>query len=122
MWAERPLMFGLIAFALLLLAADVTVPGPVLLVVGWLWVNTHGSFPLGIVLLGLLALGRRLDGEDPSHELSTLAWTAGGMMLGGLNPVGPKLLFFPIDLLQRTGGLSGEIGRAAGRERGGQYG
>src|SRR3546814_11260337 len=28
------------------------------------------------------------------------------MLLGGLNPVGPKLLFFPIDLLQRQEVLS----------------
>jgi hypothetical protein len=70
--------------------------------VGWLWVNTHGSFPLGLVAIAALALGRRLDGEHPTRELIALKWSALGVLAGGvLNPVGPKLLAFPITMLAR---------------------
>jgi hypothetical protein len=75
--------------------------------VGWVWVNTHGSFPLGIVLLVLLAVGRKLDGEHPAAELRALRWSVAGIVAGGLlNPVGPALLSFPVALLSRNDLLS----------------
>ena len=54
MWAPRPLMVGLVLLGLTLLVAEGRIPAPVLLPVFWLWVNSHGSFPLGLVALGLL--------------------------------------------------------------------
>ncbi len=81
-WAERPFMVGLIAFALVALAAD-------------------GSFPLGIVYLLVIALGSRLDGLDWRPHLRCL-WLAGvGMLLGAVGPLGPRVLIFPVELLQR---------------------
>jgi hypothetical protein len=64
------------------------------------WVNSHGSFPLGIVYLVVVALGRRLDHLDASVELRALRWLVGGIAVGALNPLGPKLLLFPAQLLQ----------------------
>jgi hypothetical protein len=101
-WSERPLMFGLLFMAVVLLAADGVVRTWWLVPVGWLWVNTHGSFPLGVVVLVALAVGARLDRDDAGRELRALRDLALGCLVGGvLSPVGPVLLTFPVTLLQR---------------------
>ncbi|HEY6531864.1 MAG TPA: hypothetical protein VIY72_06150 [Acidimicrobiales bacterium] len=101
MWSPRPLMIGLVLLGVTVLVAEGRIPAPVLLPVFWLWVNSHGSFPLGLVALGCYALGARLDGDRRPHELRALAWAAGGTVLGAINPLGPVLLTFPVTLLQR---------------------
>ncbi len=102
LWVERPLLFGLLGMALLLLVAEGGLH-PAWLVPGmWVWVNTHGSFPLAVVALGALAAGRRLDGERPDRELRALGWTMVGIAAAALNPLGPRLLAFPLELLRRT--------------------
>ncbi len=101
-WSERPLLFGLLALALVLLAAEGDLDPRWLVPVLWIWVNAHGSFPLGFVALALLALGRRLDGEHPGTELAALKWAAVGLVLAAINPLGPGLLAFPLELARRT--------------------
>ena len=100
-WVERPLLFGLLAFAIVLLAADGRVKPLWLVPTMWFWVNVHGSFPLGLVALGVLALGRRLDRGDPRVELAALKWATIGVAVGAVNPVGPRLLVFPVELLSK---------------------
>ncbi len=102
-WLQRPLLFGLLALAVLWLVAeerrDARWAAPVMA----LWVNVHGSFPLGLVLLAARAAGRRLDGEDLAHDRRLLGWAALGTVVGGVaNPVGPALLLFPLRLLSRN--------------------
>ena len=65
----------------------------------YIWVNSHGSFPLGILALLLLWAGRRLDKEDGTTEWRCLKWASLGVPIAGLNPYGPKLLIFPVYLL-----------------------
>ncbi|MDP1819658.1 MAG: hypothetical protein Q8K58_07150 [Acidimicrobiales bacterium] len=105
-WAERPLLFGLLALGLTVLAAEDGLGPRWLLPVGSLWVNTHGSFPLGIVYLVVVIVGRRLDGEAPAIEVRALAWLAGGVAAGAIGPLGPRILLFPLELLQRQDLLS----------------
>ena len=105
-WVERPLLFGLVALGLVLLAAEGRLDPRWLVLVMWVWVNVHGSFPLGLVAIALLALGRRLDRESPAVELAALKWAAIGVAVGAINPVGPRLLFFPVELLRRQDVLS----------------
>jgi hypothetical protein len=122
-WTSRPLLFGLACLAFTLLAAESDLDPRWLVPVGWLWVNTHGSFPLGLVALGALALGAWLDGGSPVRELRALRWLALGTVVGGvLNPVGPKMLVFPITMLSRHDILanviewqSPDFGRTASR-------
>ena len=105
-WVPRPLLLGIALFAALLVVAqehrDPRWAVPLL----WVWVNSHGSFPLGLVALGALALGERLDGKDPKPTLRVLAWAAVGTVLGAIGPVGPQLLWFPVQLLGRMDILS----------------
>ncbi len=99
-WSERPLLVGLIAMGLAVLAGEGELDPRWLLPLGWVWVNSHGSFPIGVAYLLVVALGRRLDHLDASVELRAFRWLTGGVLLGAVNPLGPKLLVFPVQLLQ----------------------
>jgi hypothetical protein len=101
LWAERPFMIGLIAFSLTVLAAGGGLDPRWLVPIGWIWVNSHGSFPLGLVYLGVAALGSRLDGESWREEVRCLRWAALGVVAGAISPLGPRILVFPVELLQR---------------------
>jgi len=95
LWSGRPLLFGLIGLALVLLAAEGRLDPRWLVPAGWVWVNTHGSFPLALALLVLLAVGTRLDTGAWGGERRVLGWAAAGLALGAVNPLGPRLLLFP---------------------------
>ena len=106
-WTERPLLFSLVIMAAVVLLAERDQAPPwLVLPLMWVWVNVHGSFPLGLVYLGARLVGRRIDGAPPGN-LPRLAVLAGvGTLLGALNPLGPRLLVFPFELLSRNDLLS----------------
>ena len=101
-WAERPMLFGFVGLAALYVLANGAGPTWVAAPLLWVWVNTHGSFPMGLVLLGTLVVGRWLDRESARRELRVSAWAGLGLLLGAVNPIGPKLLVFPIELLGKA--------------------
>ncbi|HYT38590.1 MAG TPA: serine hydrolase [Acidimicrobiia bacterium] len=109
LWAARPLFLGLLALIGLLWIVEVprswlgrrtlwTVPGLM-----WLWVNTHGTFALGFLYLGLHLAGRWLDGAPPWRGRERRLSQAVGLALAVslVNPYGPGLLLFPVHLLGR---------------------
>ncbi|HJR24468.1 MAG TPA: hypothetical protein VJ804_03280, partial [Acidimicrobiales bacterium] len=100
-WSQRPLLFGLLFLGLTVLAAQGAFDPRWLVPVGWLWVNTHGSFPLGLVYLVVVLVGRRLDRDLSEVESRCLRWLLVGVLLGAVNPLGPELLLFPVELLQK---------------------
>ncbi|MFL6204124.1 MAG: hypothetical protein ACJ739_02120 [Acidimicrobiales bacterium] len=106
LWAERPFMVGLVCLALTALAMDDRLDPRWLVPIGWVWVNSHGSFPLGLVLLVVAAVGRRLDGAHPAVELRALRWALLGTLLGAVSPLGPRALLFPLELLRQQDVLS----------------
>jgi hypothetical protein len=102
-WSERPLMIGLVAMGLVLAVAYDKMPAWTLLPIGWIWVNSHGSFVLAPVLLVAIAVGDALDaGSIRRIKLSTLAWCCGGLLSGMLGPLGPRALTFPVVALRRS--------------------
>jgi hypothetical protein len=102
-WSPRPLLIGLVLMAVVMLALEARVDPRWLVPAMWVWVNAHGSFPLATVVVAAVVLGRRLDKQDPHHELRVLRYTIIGTLFGGLiNPVGPRLLLFPLELLRRS--------------------
>lgn len=110
LWAERPLMLGLLGLAAVVLAAEGALDPRWLVPVGWLWVNVHGSFPLGLAYLVVVLIGSRLDGGGwAGAERRSLGWSALGMVLGAVGPLGPRVLVFPVELLQRQDVLSNVI-------------
>jgi len=105
-WAERPMLFGFVGLAALYVLANGAGPAWVAAPLLWIWVNTHGSFPMGFVLLGTLVIGCWLDRTSARRELQVSAWAGVGLLLGAINPIGPKLLVFPIELLGKAETLS----------------
>jgi len=105
-WAERPMLFGFVGLAALYVLANGAGPAWVAVPLLWVWVNTHGSFPMGFVLLGTLVVGTWLDRRSARRELQVSAWAGSGLLLGAINPIGPKLLVFPIELLGKAETLS----------------
>lgn len=101
LWTERPLMIGLIALAFVVLAGEGALAPMWLVPVGWLWVNAHGSFPLGLAYLAVLTIGTRLDRGSATVEWRALRWLSAGVLLGAVSPLGPAVLTFPVELLQR---------------------
>lgn len=101
-WTGRPLLFGLVGLAAVLLACDGHLDPRWLVPAGWVWVNTHGSFPFAALVVVVLAVGTRLDTGAWGRELRVLRWTALGVAAGAISPLGPKLLLFPLRLGERT--------------------
>lgn len=122
--AERPLLVGLVGVGLCVLAIDGRVDPRWLLPMGWVWVSSHGSFPLGLAIVGVAWVGVRLDRGDDRVERQSLVWMVLGLLLGAVNPLGPRLLWFPVELLGRTDLLREHVleWRAFGLDAPGAYG
>lgn len=102
-WSERPYMIGFIGLGLVLLALDGDMTPWILVPFTWVWVNTHGSYPLAVVLCLTVLLGEWLDqrrspdrATDLREESRTLAAVVGGVLLGALSPLGVDALLFPL--------------------------
>lgn len=108
-WAQRPMVLGTLSFLALVWLVEVPDGwagrrAPYLLPpLMWFWANVHGSFALGFLFLALHLGGRWLEGEVPwrGRERGLLV----GALVGGaacfVNPYGPALVLFPIELLGR---------------------
>jgi hypothetical protein len=102
-WAPRPLLFGLLGMALVYVVVDEPHDPRWCLPLLALWLQLHGSWPLGIVLIGCLLVARRFDGEPDGVERWALVYALAGVVLGGVaNPIGPGLVTFPVTLLGRS--------------------
>ena len=77
-------------------------------IVIWVWANVHGSFALGVVFIGLHVLGRWIDGDVPwrGRERDLVGGTMLGLVVSLVNPYGPGLLLFPVQLMGRGEVLS----------------
>jgi hypothetical protein len=105
-WSERPLLVGLLALGTLLLALDGRIRPGWLLPLMWVWVNSHGSWPLGIAVVLAALAGRRLDGEPVDRPLRCLGWLVAGAAVSVANPYGIEILTFPVELLGRRESLA----------------
>jgi hypothetical protein len=109
-WTERPLMFAFVFFAATMLVVEGDGRPRWLLVVGAFWVNIHGSWPLALVYLAARVVGGAFDREEVGRELRSFGYLGAGMLVGGIvNPYGPRMLFFPLDLLGRQDVLSNVV-------------
>ncbi len=98
-WSPRPLLFGLICMALTVMVVERRRTSWLLVPIVWLWVNSHGSFPLGIVWLLARAGGEWLDWKAWPRETLRYAWTfIGSLAVAAVNPLGARLLLFPLTL------------------------
>ncbi|MGQ0743796.1 MAG: hypothetical protein ACT4OS_05575 [Acidimicrobiales bacterium] len=101
-WSPRPLMFGLVAMALTVTVVERRRSPWLLIPVVWLWVNSHGSFVLGLVYLLARAAGEWRDWKSwPAGTMKYAAGFAAGLVAAAINPLGPRLLAFPFTLAGR---------------------
>ncbi len=101
-WSPRPLLFGLICMALTITVVERRRTPWLLVPIVWLWVNSHGSFPLGLVWLGARAMGEALEWRAwPRDAIRYIGAFAAGLVVAVLNPLGAKLLAFPFTLGDR---------------------
>ena len=102
-WAPRPLMFGLLCLALLILVVERRANPMWLIPITWVWVNTHGSFPLGLAWLIAVAVGVGIDSRRRPREIERyLVAFVGSLAVAALNPLGPKLLAFPFAIREKA--------------------
>lgn len=100
-WSPRPLAFGLIAMAATVLVVERRRSWWLLVPIVWVWMNSHGSFVLGLAWLVAVAVGERLGGQRRPEVLPWLGAFVVGLVAGCLNPIGPRLLTFPLAVLDR---------------------
>jgi hypothetical protein len=99
-WAPRPLLIALALLGVVVLLVESGAGAPwVMVPVMWVWVNVHGSWPLALAYLVLRLLGRRADGAEPGRLPRLLGLAAVGTALGAVNPIGPRLLGYPLVVL-----------------------
>lgn len=95
LYSTRPTTFGFLMFFLVLATAKRSLWWTV--VFAALWINLHGSWPIGVLWLGAVAVGTVLD----ERRLTKQQWTrlgafVAGIIVGGVcNPFPLKLLWFP---------------------------
>jgi hypothetical protein len=102
-WSPRPLLFGLLCMALTVTVVERRRTPWLLVPIVWLWVNSHGSFPLGGVWLVARGAGEWLDWKAWPRETVRYVWAfLGGLVVSVLNPLGAKLLFFPLNIAGKS--------------------
>lgn len=109
LWASRPYMLGLILLATTLVIVREGRRPLWLVPIFWLWVNSHGSWPLGLVLLAVWWLGQLADHAPTRHVRRCLEWAVVGSAAGAVGPLGISALTFPVELLGRTKALAGVV-------------
>lgn len=98
-WAPRPLLFGLICMALTIGVVEKRRTPWLLVPIVWFWVQSHGSFPLGLAWLAARALGESLDWRGwPRDAMSYVGAFVVGLVVSVANPLGVRLLTFPVTL------------------------
>jgi hypothetical protein len=103
LWTPRPLLFGLICMALTITIVERRRNAWLLVPVVWVWVNSHGSFPLGLAWLGARAVGEALDWRAwPREAWRYVGGFAAGLVVSVINPLGVRLLAFPLTLGEKS--------------------
>ena len=103
-WSPRPLLMGLLCMALFLLLVTRGRSAWWLLPVMWVWGNSHGTYPLAFVWLGLHAGGTLVDRRSLERVAPLVRYGVagvGGVVLAAANPLGPKLLLFPLQVTEQ---------------------
>jgi hypothetical protein len=101
-WTPRPLMFGLIAMALTVTVVERGKSPWLLVPVAWMWVSSHGSFPLALLWLGARGVGELADERRlPRVSLRYLWGFLAGLVVAVANPLGLKLLSFPLTVQRK---------------------
>ncbi len=107
-FAERPYMVAFIGLCVLWTVLHHEAPRWVVVPLMWVWVNSHGSYPLAFVLCLTLIGGEILDQRRAGHpveitsELRTFGAIFVGVLAGAISPLGTAALTFPLTSLSNS--------------------
>jgi hypothetical protein len=108
-WSERPYMVGVIGLGVVWLALEGAVRPWMLVPILWVWANSHGSFPLSILLVLAVLTGawldRRLGRGSPEAvrtAVDVLKMVLVGTLLAAVGPLGVDVLLFPVKAITRA--------------------
>lgn len=106
-WNERPQLIGFLAFALVALVLVEDRSPWWLVPIFVVWVNVHGTFPLGLVYLfgsiGVAVVARR---RIVRRDLLLVGAAVVGVVLAAIvSPYGFEMLTFPVEMLGRSDSL-----------------
>ncbi|MEY2426179.1 MAG: hypothetical protein QOI61_1751 [Actinomycetota bacterium] len=101
LWAPRPLLAGLLCLGLTVLVVERSWSPWWLVPIVWVWVNSHGSFPLGLAWLLVVAAGAWIDDRTLGDLPRYLVGFGVGLAAAAVNPLGPKMLSFPLTALSK---------------------
>jgi len=100
-WSPRPLLLGLVLLAVLVVMVETGRGSPWWAApLMWVWVDVHASWPLGLVYLALRWAGRRVQRRPPGRLPALTAAAAVGTAAAAVNPVGLRLLLYPLTVLE----------------------
>jgi hypothetical protein len=109
-WSPRPLMFELLCLALVVLIVERGAHPLWLVPVVWVWVNTHGSYPLGLAWLVARAVGQAVDARGwPHRTVVYLGAFVVGLAVAVVNPLTWRLLTFPFVALHKRAVFQGIV-------------
>ena len=103
-WSPRPLLMGLLCMALFLVVVTKQHSPWWLLPIMWVWGNSHGTYALAFVWLGLHVAGTLADRRSIDAVMPLVPYGVagiGGVLLAAINPLGPKLLLFPLQVTEQ---------------------
>ncbi len=101
-WSPRPLMFGLLCVALLILVVEREAHPLWIVPIVWVWVNSHGSWPLGLAWLAARACGEAIDRRGfPRQAAPRAAAFVGGLAVGMASPLTWHAVTFPFVAVQK---------------------
>lgn len=103
-WSARPLLFGVLTFAAMLVVVHRRASPIWMVPIMWLWVNTHGSFFMAPVVLVLMAIGAWFDTSHATRRVAReygkyIGGVMAGILFGALNPTGFRMVSFPFDAM-----------------------
>lgn len=113
-WSHRPYMIAFLLFSIVWLSLEGAVRPWLLVPVGWIWANAHGSYPLALLLVGATLVGELLDARAQGRparpavhrELKVLGFLVVGTVSGVLGPLGLEAVAFPARGLARSGAFA----------------
>jgi len=109
-WSPRPLLIEFVCLALVVLIVERRAHPGWLIPVVWVWVNSHGSWPIGLAWLGARAAGEMIDRRGwPRVTLPRLAGFVAGLGVALLNPLTWRLLTFPLVSVQKEKTFQGIV-------------
>jgi hypothetical protein len=110
LWSPRPLLVALATLVAVLHVVQLGWPVRWLVPIMWIWVNSHGSWPLAIALLLAVTVGQWADDRTTwPTSLPALGWASLGSLLGAVGPVGPAVLTFPLAAVARREAFAGVV-------------